>query len=233
MKKLIKKYNHLWTTAYVLIYMPWFMWLERTITPSSEFHNMYVPFDDMIPFNEWFVIPYLLWFLYVPVVMGFLALKSKEEYYNASIYLFGGMTICLFICTVWPNGQTLRIADLDINKNILTKAVGLIYHADTNTNVFPSIHSFNSVAVFMMLFKSRFLTGKARKPVLICSGILSGLIVISTLVLKQHSVLDAIGGVGLAFIMYSFVYIVNWKSIFANDKKKNKTSDNKATGQIM
>ncbi|MBQ8730817.1 MAG: phosphatase PAP2 family protein, partial [Lachnospiraceae bacterium] len=208
------KYYHVWTVAYVLIYMPWFMWLEATVTPESNYYNIHVWLDDIIPFNEVFVVPYLLWFLYVPISMGYIAFKSRKEFYEASAYLFIGMSICLFICTIWPNGQDLRIENLDVNKNIFTQLIGIIYHTDTNTNVFPSIHAYNSFAIFMMLFESKYITGKFRTPVIIGCGVLTTLIIVSTVVLKQHSIVDAIGGVALGIIMYVLVYKINWKKIF-------------------
>ncbi|MBE5940349.1 MAG: phosphatase PAP2 family protein [Lachnospiraceae bacterium] len=219
-KFIIKKYGHVWTASYIFLYLPWFLWLERTVTPQSDYFNIHIWIDDIIPFNEVFVIPYLLWFLYVPVSMAYIALRSKKEFYKASIYLFVGMSICLFICTIWPNGQDLRIENLDVNKNIFTAIVGMIYHSDTNTNVFPSIHSFNSFAIFMMLFKSEYISGKFRKPVLISTGILTALIIASTVILKQHSIVDAIGGVGLGIIMYILVYVINWKKLFKKSKKE-------------
>ena len=156
------------------VYMTWFMWLEKTVTPDSAYTNIHVKFDDMIPFCEWFIIPYLLWFVYVVVVVAFVFFTSRKEFYQASAYLFIGMSICLLICTVWPNGQDLRIEEFT-NDNILTSLMSMVYHADTNTNVFPSIHVYNSVAVVVMLCKSHKL--KNVTWVKIAAGILSILII--------------------------------------------------------
>ncbi len=219
-KKFIIEHRHVWTVSYVLLYMPWFLWLEGKVTPESSYYNIHIWLDDIIPFNELFVVPYILWFLYVPISMAYIALKSRDEFYKASAYLFIGMSICLFICTVWPNGQDLRIENLDIDKNIFTRIVGMIYHADTNTNVFPSIHSYNSFAIFMMLLESKFVSGKFRMPVLTGCGVLTTLIIVSTVVLKQHSIVDAIGGVVLGIIMYILVYKVKWKKLFGKKIKE-------------
>src|SRR5574344_429750 len=90
MKAFIKKYSHAWTLFYILIYIPWFYTLERTITPQSDFTNLHVAFDDMIPFCEWFIIPYVIWFVYIPIVVAFVLFTSKDEFYYASAYLFIG-----------------------------------------------------------------------------------------------------------------------------------------------
>lgn len=209
-KKLLVKYSHAWTLLYFFIYMAWFMWLEKTVTPDSAYTNIHVKFDDMIPFCEWFVIPYLLWFVYVVVVVAFVFFTSRKEFYQASAYLFIGMSICLLICTIWPNGQDLRVEEFT-NDNILTSLMSIVYHADTNTNVFPSIHVYNSIAAVLILCKSHKL--KNVTWIKIAAGILSVLIILSTMFLKQHSVIDALGGIVLAAVMYVPVYGVDWANV--------------------
>ena len=56
MKDFVKKYGHAWAFLYALIYMPWFMWLEKTVT--TDYHVIHVALDDKIPFCEYFIIPY-------------------------------------------------------------------------------------------------------------------------------------------------------------------------------
>lgn len=65
MKQLFLKYRHAWILAYGLIYLVWFGYLEKTV--RTNYHVMHVALDDYIPFCEYFVVPYFLWFAYVPV----------------------------------------------------------------------------------------------------------------------------------------------------------------------
>lgn len=218
MKKIIAKYGHIWTVLYVFIYMPWFMWLERNVKTYTLLHTR---LDDMIPFCEYFIIPYLLWFAYVPAVMIYEFFTSKKEFYKASAYLFIGMTICLIICTIWPNGQDLRMNIT--NDNIFSNIVSILYTTDTNTNVFPSIHVFNSIGVFLILCKSEKL--KDRHFLKISSFTLTFLIILSTMFLKQHSVLDVLGGIVLSIVMYVFVYVIDYGKVFQwikEDRLKSK-----------
>ena len=60
---LLKKYGHIWTLGYAFIYLPWFFHLEKTVT--RDYAVMHTVLDDYIPFIEYFIIPYLLWFVYV------------------------------------------------------------------------------------------------------------------------------------------------------------------------
>lgn len=207
MKDFFKKYHHAWTLLYVLIYMPWFMWLEQHVT--TDFHVIHMSIDDHIPFCEYFIIPYFLWFLFVPAVMIYEFFYSRREYYQACAFLFIGMTIFLIICTIWSNGLNLR-QDISYRNNICADLVRMLRQTDTSTNVFPSIHVFNTLGCFIALMKSKGMQG--HKIIKLSAAILSVLIILSTVFLKQHSVADVIGGFALAAIMYLIVYVPNWGS---------------------
>lgn len=211
-KNFFQKYHHAWTLLYVLIYMPWFVWLEAHVT--TEFNLIHVPLDDKIPFCEYFIIPYFLWFLFVPAVMIYLFFYSRKEFYEASAFLFIGMTAFLILCTIWPNGLNLR-QDISYKDNFCSNLVKMLYKTDTSTNVFPSIHVFNTLGCLIALLKSKGMKGHT--VIKLLSTILSILIVLSTMFLKQHSVIDVIGGFGLALIMYLIVYVPNWSAIFKKE----------------
>ena len=218
MKELIKKYGHIWTVIYFPIYMIWFLYIEDR--PIDEYHVMQCFLDDYIPFVDIFIIPYLLWFLYIPAAWIFLYFKDKKEFYKFCIYLYGGMSICLFICTIFPNGQNLRV-ELNFNENIWTHLLGFIYNSDSNTNVFPSIHVFNSIAIHLALMKSNHI--KKGHWLYMISLTVMLLICMSTVFLKQHSLLDVIAGTFLAIVMYYICYEIDWKRIFAVKKVDNQT----------
>ena len=201
MKQLLKKYVHAWMLSYMFIYIAWFTFLERSVT--SNYHVMHVPLDDRIPFNEYFVIPYLLWFFYVAAVVLFFFFTSKEDYYRLCTFLFTGMTISLIICTLFPNGTDLRPV-INPEKNICTWLVSIIHKADTSTNVFPSIHTFNAIVVHFSIMNSERLG--SRKKLRFLSFALMIAICMSTVYLKQHSIVDVIGATVLAYAMYPFVY---------------------------
>lgn len=206
MRAFLNKYKHAWTLLYILIYMPWFMWLEKHVT--TDFNLIHLPIDDKIPFCEYFIIPYYLWFLFIPAVMIYLFFYSKREYYEACAFLFIGMTIFLIICTVWPNGINLR--QEITSDNVFSRLVEGLRKTDTSTNVFPSLHVFNTLGCLIALLKSKGLRDKKFILLKILAGILSILIILSTLFLRQHSVVDVLGAFGLAVIMYIVVYIPHW-----------------------
>lgn len=198
---LFEKYRHLWWQAYWLIYLPWFAYLERTVT--KQFHVVHMAIDDYIPFCEYFIIPYFLWFAYIAVGIGYFALKNTEEYYNLCKILFFGMTVFLIVSTLCPNGHYLR-PTVFARDNIFVDMVRGLYATDTSTNLFPSIHVYNSIAINAVIwhcedFKKNYL-------VRFGSGILMVSIVLATMFLKQHSVFDVITGILLALAAIRFVY---------------------------
>ena len=60
-KQFILRYRHAWVLLYSFIYMPWFCYLEKH--RFSHYYLIHSPLDDYIPFVEYFIVPYLLWFL--------------------------------------------------------------------------------------------------------------------------------------------------------------------------
>lgn len=203
MKALWKKYRHALVLLYGLIYMPWFIWLESRA--NLPYHVIHVRLDDVIPFSEVFIVPYLLWFVYVAAVFVYLFFQfdKKKEFYQYCIFLFTGMTLFLVVSTVYPNGHLLRPTSFE-RHNIFTFAVQMLYRTDTATNIFPSIHVFNSIAAHVAVAKNRKLGGN----IWIRGGsfLLMVSIILATMFLKQHSVLDVIAGTLLGVLMEQLVY---------------------------
>lgn len=202
MKEFFKKYSQMWVLLYVFIYFPWFLLLESR--NSAECIIIQLEIDNWIPFCEYFIIPYVLWFFYVAAgVLYMLFCRPKAEFYRFITYFFGGLTVCLILYTFFFTGLNLR-PEIDMDKNIFTRIVGLLYTADTSTNVCPSIHVFASIAIHMALYKAALY--ERHSVVFHASGVLALLIILSTVFLKQHSVLDVICALLLASIMHWLVY---------------------------
>ena len=60
---LAQKYKHAWVFSYIFLYMPWFLLLEHHVT--TNYYVIQTRLDEQIPFIEYFIIPYLLWFVFV------------------------------------------------------------------------------------------------------------------------------------------------------------------------
>ena len=201
-KKLFKKYNHAFVFLYGFIYMPWFMYLEQHIT--KDYYLIHSPLDDYIPFVEFFVVPYLLWFLFITAGSFYLFFTDKKGFLQMAAFLIIGMTVFLIICTVYPNGLNLRPAVFP-RENIFVDLVRHVYSMDTPTNVLPSIHVFNSIGLCIGLTRTESLRKKPGVRLAIQLFTLS--IILSTMFLKQHSVTDVLAGLALSGILYQFIYV--------------------------
>ncbi|SET10104.1 hypothetical protein SAMN04487772_10880 [[Clostridium] polysaccharolyticum] len=197
----LKNYAHAKVFLYLIVYFIWFILLEQH--NNRQFNMMYCKIDDYIPFLEVFVIPYILWFAYICVAVGYLLLFEIKDFYQCTAFLFAGMTICLIIYTVCPNAQALRVDSFPRN-NLCTRLVKMFYTADTSTNVCPSIHVYNSIGAHIAVWRCKSL--KKHPIIQYGSLILMILICLSTMFIKQHSFIDFICGIGLAVIMYVIIY---------------------------
>ena len=201
-KELFDKYHHAWVFLYGFIYMPWVSWLEKHVT--SNYFVIHSVFDDYIPFIEIFIIPYLLWFVYVSGTVLYFFFTDKQGFYRICTLLITGMTLFLIICTIFPNGLNLRPSTF-ARDNIFVDLVRFIYRADTSTNVLPSLHVYNSIGCYIAIRNSQ----KLRQYKWVQNGslVLTVSIVLSTMFLKQHSVVDVIAAIVMIYFIYQFVYI--------------------------
>ena len=208
MKTFKKIWWRLLFASYTFIYLPWFFFLESKITMDYPgIHIINGSIDDMIPFCEIFVIPYFLWFVYIAASCVFMLLKANnQEFISFALSLIIGMSVCMIICMIYPNGLTLR-PDY-IPDNFCGKIINALYTIDTSTNVFPSIHVYNSLAVNFALLRCKALKGHIITKTL--SSILCILICLATVFLKQHSVVDVIGAIILYIVLYIFIYVIDY-----------------------
>ena len=147
-----------------------------------------------------------------------------KEYYQLVITLGTGMTLFLIISLVFPNGQDLR--PVLTGDSIFIKAVQMIYHTDTPTNVLPSIHVFNSIGVCIAISHNRVLS--RRKVIHYGSLVLGISIILATMFLKQHSVIDVTLAGCLATLLYPVVYARESRKSF--HAKEPRQSIKKAVG---
>ena len=195
--------EHLLTVIflYTVFYIFWFHYLEETV--SGNYLIMHTRLDELIPFLPVFIVPYLLWFVYIFAALLYFSRTDKDEAADLCLFLSLGMTISLFICTVFPNGTDLRVPAIP-SHSFFESLVWMIQCTDTPTNVFPSIHVFNALAVHVAVMRSKSL---AHHPAVQRTSLtLMVLICLSTVFLKQHSVLDVLGALLLGYFVNAVVY---------------------------
>lgn len=198
MKAFLEKYNSLKYLLYFFIaYMIGFVILENHQSSRLIITDSWI--DQYIPFNEYFVIPYVLWFVFIALGFAYFVFIDQSGIKRTYFYLFLGMSLSLLIYAILPTGQNLRV-HLP-NDNIFQCLVSFIYSVDSPTNVCPSIHVYNSVMMCVSLLKSP----RIQKSSWLCAGIviLAVLICMSTVMIKQHAFIDIVFALILAIIIYN------------------------------
>lgn len=188
---------------YAPFYMTWFISIEKH--KFAHYEIIHTTIDDLIPFKEIFVIPYYTWFFYVSLTLLFFMFSfDVEDYYKNFIFLASGMTIFLVISTLFPNMHNLRPVFMP-RDNVFTDLVRVIYSHDTPTNLWPSIHVYNSIGSMVAIHHSRRFSIKGK----IVSDVVGLSIILSTLFIKQHSVYDVTTAIIMAIIFYILYYRTN------------------------
>lgn len=182
-------------TLYLVFYLSFFTLLEKNIVPQVILH---CALDDKIPFVKYAIIPYYMWFVWIVGTLFWQLYRApKQEFWRLCLPLFAGMTLSLMFCAVVPNGVNLRPAAIQGN-DIFTQLVRGLWSADTSTNVCPSIHVFNSITLDLAFQRSSLLHGRRGQVVRWAAHLLDVAVVLSTTMLKQHSVIDVVCGILLA-----------------------------------
>ncbi len=190
-----------------------FMFVERFYSPA-QWHPIYCTLDDMIPFNELFIIPYMLWFVYLIGAIAYTLLFNERAFRRMTYFIMFTYGITMLIYLIYPNCQELRPAEFE-RDNIFTRFIADFYEFDTNTNVCPSIHVLGAVAALLGGFDTSRFSKKWCKAL---SAVLCILISISTVFLKQHSIID----VAAAAVLCVAGYIVCYRLIPDNKDKSCK-----------
>ena len=187
--------------VYCVVYLTVFFYLEQR---NSSYYVIRFGIDAYIPFCEYFIVPYLLWFAYVALAVVYFGIRDHEEVNKLIAFLIVGMTVFLVVSAVFPNGHHLRPKTF-VRDNIFIDMVKKLYLVDTSTNVLPSIHVYNSLAVMITVWRTKLLKEhRAIKAGLMLLGIS---IICSTVLLKQHSMLDVL----VAFILGALAYTVCYR----------------------
>ena len=191
----------LWLPVYLLS----FFVIERVVVTGYRPTQTWL--DAYIPFCEWFVIPYCLWYPLLVAVGLWLLWKDREGFHRYMRFLALTFFASALIWFLIPNGQDLRPAVM-LRDNPLTRLVEGLYSIDTNTNVFPSVHVVGSVGAALAVWDSP----RLRAHPLLRWGVpvLAALICISTLFIKQHSVLDVVSGLVLSLLAAIPIYLIPW-----------------------
>ena len=132
------EYRHLllllgWV-GYLTLYV-----LTENLIPAERCYPVHIWLDDLVPFCEWFIIPYVSWYLLIVGSLVYFLLYSVDSFKRMQTYIIITQIIAMAVYILFPNRQDLR-PEVFPRENILTQLIGFLYSVDTNTGVCPSLH---------------------------------------------------------------------------------------------
>ncbi len=168
-----------WVVYFVLFF------LTENLIPAEQCAPVHIWLDDVIPFCEWFLIPYVFWYGLIVFSLVYFGLYNIQSFRNLSKYIIITQMTAMAIYILFPNRQDLR-PEVFPRDNFLTQCIGLLYSLDTNTGVCPSLHVAYSLGIASVWLKEQDV--KRIWKVLVMVAV--ALICLSTMFIKQHSALD-------------------------------------------
>lgn len=196
----LKQNKHL---LLLLIYIPLRILYFGTQFLNLDYTVVHLSIDDKIPFVPQFVVAYVVWYVFVPLLMIYTGIHNKETFYKQCMAIFSGIVISLIIFIVYPTMVDFRPAAE--GDGVMLWICRFLFANDNPVNVCPSMHCFEAACIVFVTFINRQM--RQKKLLFAVSAVTALLICLSTMFIKQHSVLDAALGIALAFIMAVSVYM--------------------------
>lgn len=191
--------------VYFLLYV-----LTENLIPVEKCTPVWCVLDDIVPFNEWFVIPYVGWYVLIVVSLGFFALYNIGNFKGLQTFIMVTQGLAMVCYILWPSRQDLRPAEFP-RENFLTWIMGIIYSADTNTGVCPSLHVAYSVGIASAWLKDKSAAWYTKTFVVIFVI----LVCLSVAFTKQHSVVDIFAAIPVCLVAeivaFGGYYKKKWK----------------------
>ena len=159
--------------------------LTENLIPYEKCVPVHCALDDIVPFCEYFVIPYVGWYLLIVGSLLYFALYNPENFKNMMKFIITTQIAAMVIYILFPNRQDLRPTEF-ADENIFTYIIGLLYRFDTSTNVCPSLHVAYSIGIASTWLKEKSASPLAKTLLtLFCISVC-----LSVAFVKQHSVVD-------------------------------------------
>ena len=147
-------------------------------------YDLGINIDDQIPFLNWFVYFYILYFILMFVPFLFIENKKVTLYYGISIVIANFFFIFLPTSIFRPFIESTNVTNYLVN---------LVYFLDKPYNLFPSLHAALLTLGSYLLFSYKKDLAYKLLPLFLLS-------LVSTLFIKQHYLLDILSGIVLAVV---------------------------------
>lgn len=192
--------------AHAKLWLTWLVYfalyfLTENLIPAEKCHVMHCFLDDLIPFNEYFLIFYTGWYLLVAGSLLYYFFYDAGRFRELDLYIFVTQMAAMACYIFFPSRQDLR-PEIFPRENLFTWVMGLIYTFDTNTGVCPSLHVAYSLAIVSVMLKDT----ELKKTTKVLVTVFSILVCLSTAFVKQHSVLDILAAIPVVLLGEILIY---------------------------
>lgn len=194
------RFRHLWLLLGWVNFFVLYGLTERLI-PIERCHVVHCFLDDMIPFNEIYLIWYCYWFILVGWALIYFLLYDIRAFKRLQCYIIITQVVAMAIYIVWPSVQNLRPAAFE-RDNVLTRLMAFIYAVDTPTGVCPSLHVAYSLGIASVWCHQKN-ASPVRKALMVFSAVM---ISFSTACVKQHSTVDIFAALPLGALAEYLVF---------------------------
>ena len=188
------RFSHIKLLAGWIFYFTMYFITENLI-PREKCHPIHCALDDLIPFNEFFAIFYVLWYFLVFGALAYTLFYDPPKFRKLQTYIIVTQVIAMTCYVLYPSRQDLRPEVFERN-NILTALMSFIYSFDTNTGVCPSLHVGYSIGILSVFLKDPKL-GVGWKALLTFVVVM---ICLSVCFVKQHSALDVLWAIPMCLV---------------------------------
>ncbi|MCA1057433.1 phosphatase PAP2 family protein [Rossellomorea aquimaris] len=183
-----------------LLVMPALGYLYTLLnTDAREAVILSTTLDEWIPFVPAFIVPYILWYAFILGYLFYFWFKDVHTFLKTLGIIVIGELICFVIYFYFQT--TVPRPELAGN-GLFVDLVRMIYSHDQPYNAFPSIHVLTTFAIILGNFniRDKHLFHSVFVP------IMGSLIILSTLFVKQHFVLDMVSSIFLTVFIYGMMF---------------------------
>ena len=192
--------------AHVKLWLTWAVYfclffLTENLIPAEKCHPVHCFLDDIIPFNEYFLVFYCGWYVLVFGSLVYYFFYDVQRFRELDLFIFTTQMAAMACYIFWPSRQDLR-PEVFPRENVFTWIMGLIYTFDTNTGVCPSLHVAYSLAIVSVMVKD----DQLKKPFKVLVTCFCLMVCLSTAFVKQHSVVDIIAALPVVLLGEVLIY---------------------------
>ena len=177
--------------------------LTENLIPAERCIPVHCALDDLIPFCEIFLIPYVFWYGLIVFSLGYFALYSIDSFKNLQKYIIITQVVAMIIYILIPNRQDLR-PEVFPRENFLTDVIAFLYSFDTNTGVCPSLHCAYSIGIASVWLREKS-AGIGVKVFMVVAAIV---ICASTMFIKQHSAVDFFAALPVCLLAEILLFVL-------------------------